>query len=166
MIVIGQVSKAQGVKGEIKINPYTDNINIFEELDEIFIGGKKYNIANAKFLCNGVFLKLEGIDDRNKAELLAGKDIFIPRDKANPLDAGEYYIVDVIGSEVSVGGKPLGKLVDILQYGAADVYVVKLPNKQKVMFPWLKAVVDKVDIENKTIDLVEEKFKEIAVYED
>ena len=165
-IIIGEISKAQGVRGEVKVNPLTDDLERFYDLEEVIVSGNKLVVEYAKVLCNGVFVKLKGIDDRNHAELLVGKRIEVERKNAVKLKEGEYFIVDVIGSRVTLDGEELGQLVDIMQYGSADVYVVKLPSGKSVMFPLLKDAINSINTDTKIIDLKRSRFEEIAVYED
>lgn len=163
-IIIGSVAKAQGLKGEVKIQPLTDNLDRFSELKSLFIDDMEYEIEYAKELVNGLFVKFCQVSDRTQAESLRGKKLTIPRQKAIALEEGRYFIVDLIGCDVYVGDNLCGKLKEILQNGSADVYVVK--GEKSFMFPALKDVLLSVDIENKIIKLDAKRFEEIVVYED
>lgn len=166
-IVIGKVIKPQGIKGEIKVDIAATDMALANKLTQVYIEDKIFKVECVKSLVNGVFVKLEGISDRNQAELLRGKNISIERDKMPKLEEGRYLITDVIGCDVLVDNNSVGVLKDILQYGAADVYVVKSTNGYKdFMFPCLKKVLAKVDIEDKKIYLNSEILEQIAVYED
>ena len=111
-----------------------------------------------------MFFKLDGVDDRNQAELLRGMQVAFEREKMPKLEQGRYLVSDIIGMEVIVCDSVVGTVADILQYGAADVYVVK--GDKNFMFPCLKTVLAKVDVENKKLYLNKEILEQIAVYED
>lgn len=164
-IVIGAVARPQGVRGEIKITPLTDDAHRFEKLRSVYIDGKPYEVKGAKVSQNGVFLTLRGVDDRNAAELLRNKTLEVDRKDAVK-KKGQTFIVDVIGCEVYLDDETyIGTVEDVLQYGAADVYVVS-QGKKKVMFPSLKRIFVSEDTDNKKIILKSKEFSEVAVYED
>lgn len=166
-MTVGKVVKAQGVKGEIKLDLNFDNNNEFIDCKEIKIGENLYDVESAKNLVNGVFMKLKGIDDRNAADVLRGKLVSISQANQPKLPKGRYYIVDLIGCKIYINNTEFGELTDILQNGSADVYVVKgSGNHNSFMFPALKSVLKNVDTDNKIIELDAVKLKEIAVYED
>lgn len=166
-IVIGKVIKPQGIKGEIKVDITASDKQLVSKLKEIYLDNVSYKVTSVKNLVNGVFFKLEGVDDRNQAELLRGMQVSFKRDKMPKLEEGRYLIADIIGSEIIVCEKTIGILDNILQYGAADVYVVKgINDNRDFMFPCLKTVLLKVDIDNKKIYLNNEILEQIAVYED
>ena len=164
-LVIGNIAKPQGIRGEVKISPLTDDTARFNRLKKVYIGFVMYEVQSAKVLPGGVFVKFKGVDDRNAAELLRGKDIEIDRDDAVKLPKDRYFIVDVIGCEVFKGDERIGKLVDVLQYGAADVYVIST-SKGRAMIPAIKRILIDVDIAQKKIILDKEAFDDLAVYEE
>lgn len=101
-LVIGEVLKPQGIRGEIKIKTYTDENTAVKNFRRVFIGGEEYKVLSFRTGESGfAFLGLRGVPDRNAAELLRGKEVEAERDDAPPLDEGTYYIVDLIGCEVS-----------------------------------------------------------------
>lgn len=166
-LVIGKVIKPQGINGQIKVELPQCDRRLFDSLDEVYLDNKLYKIVQKKCLVNGIFFKLEGVDDRNQAELLRGKNIAVDRVNMPPLAEGRYYIVDLIGAKIMAGGVVLGHLTDVLQYGAADVYVVKGEDGHKdFMFPCIKSVLKSVDVDAKIICLDSEVMESIAVYED
>ena len=101
---LGQVLKPQGIRGEIKLRPYTDDLERFGALSHVFLkNGKNYEkreVQSARVYKEFAFLKLEGTEDRNAAELLRGKKIYIDRENAAPLEDGACYIADLIGLRI------------------------------------------------------------------
>lgn len=162
-IVIGKVLKPQGIKGEVKALPITQDSLRFKELDTVFVAGIEYDIKSVKIRDDGVYLTLDGVDDRNKAEKLRNELLYVPRSKAIKLEKDSWFITDLIGCKVTDDkGKLLGTLTDVLQNGCADVYCI---DGEKLMFPALKKVLSSVDVERKEIILNSEALREVAVYE-
>lgn len=164
-LTIGRIAKPQGVVGELKITPLTDDADRFKSLKRVYVDGREYRAVKSRVLPNGVFVTLEGVDDRNKAEVLRDKDLQVDRSDAVALDKDRYFIVDVIGCEVFVGEEKIGRLVDVLQYGAADVYVIST-QKGRAMIPAIDRIVLLIDAQNKRILLDGQAFQDLAVYEE
>ena len=162
-VLVGVILKPQGIKGELKVRPITDNIERFEKLKTIYIDDIKLKIFNVRICADELFIFIEHVNTRNDAEMYRNKEIFISRDDVE-IEEGRYLIDDVVGCDVKFeSGKILGKLTDILQYSKVDTYVV---DEGKIMFPALDDVVLDIDIVKKVIKLNEKRFKEVAVYDD
>ena len=146
---IGIITKAQGIRGEFRVLPTTDDPSRFELLvgGEINVGGTLHKLTNARLQKNIVILKLDGIDDRNAAEKLIGTKISIPQEKSLPLEDDEFYIRDLVGLNAEdENGETLGKLIRVLHTGANDVYVIETPDGGgSFMVPAIKDVVVKVE---------------------
>ena len=150
---IGQIVNTFGIKGEIKVVPFTDDINRFDDLEKVYVKTKKdsklYKVENARYHKNMVLLKLEGIENPEQAELLKNAFLEIDREDAIPLEEGQYFIADLIGLEVYTDeGKLLGKVDDICNTGANDIYVVKDELGKQVLLPGIKDVIKEVDLES------------------
>lgn len=153
---IGVITTTHGIKGEVKVFPTTDDINRFDNLKNVYLDtGKDYiplEIEGVKYFKQLVILKFKGFDSINDIEKYRGKDILIPRDQAIPLKEDEYFIYDLIGSEVYTDdGNKLGILTEVLTSSANDVYVVKTEENKEVLLPSIKECILDVDINNKKI---------------
>ncbi len=153
---IGQIVNTSGLKGEIKIKPFTDDITKFNSFKTIYVSIKKelkeFEIEKVRFSKNMVFLKLKGIDTVEEAENYRNLYVKRKRDKDEKLEEDTYYIVDLIGCKVSTEDqKDLGEVVDVFSTGSNDVYVVKDELGKQVLLPAIKDVIKNVDIENKLI---------------
>lgn len=153
---IGQIVNTSGLKGVIKVKPFTDDITKFNNFKTIYISIKKelkeFKIEQVRFSKNMVFLKLEGIDTIEEAENYRNLYLKIKRDKDEELEEGSYYIVDIIGCKVYTDEqKELGKVDDVFSTGSNDVYVVKDEVGKQILLPAIKEVIKNIDIENKTI---------------
>ena len=153
---IGQIVNTSGLKGEIKIKPFTDDITKFNDFKTIYVSVKKelkeFKVEKVRFSKNMVFLKLKGIDTIEEAENYRNLYIKRKRDKDEKLEEDTYYIVDLIGCKVCTDDqKELGELIDVFSTGSNDVYVVKDELGKQVLLPAIKEVIKNVDIKNKLI---------------
>jgi 16S rRNA processing protein RimM len=162
-VTIAKIAKPHGVKGELKVLPDTFDDGIFKKLKSVFIDGKSFAAEYAKIANGYVILKLAGVDDMNAAELFRNKTVQIEKSRRLKLPDGFHYISDLVGCGVYVGERRLGTLADVLQNGAADVYVVD-GGDDEIMFPALENLLMRIDTDNKIIVLDEKRFGETAVF--
>jgi 16S rRNA processing protein RimM len=153
---IGQIVNTSGLKGVMKVKPFTDDITKFSNLKTIYVSIKKelkeFEIEQARFSKNMVFLKLKGIDTVEQAEDYRNLYLKIKRNKDEKLEKDSYYIVDILGCKIITDeGKELGNIADVFSTGSNDVYVVKDELGKQVLLPAIKDVIKKVDIKNKVI---------------
>lgn len=161
-LTVGIVLKPQGIRGELKVKPYTDTAEDFAAFRRVYLDGEEYRVLSVRTGGGAVFLGLKGVADRNAAELLRGKEVVIPRSEAPEPEAGRYYVADLLGCDiVTEGGKILGKLKDVRQ-AATDVYTL-FDGARDILFPVADGVVTDVDVENGTITVDEKRFYEVAV---
>lgn len=144
LLQVGAIATTHGVRGEAKVFPMTDDVNRFKKLKKVLLDtGRDYlelEICQVKFFKNMVILKFKGIDNINDVEKYKGKGLFVTREQAVKCEKDEYFIADLIGIKVSTDeGNLLGELVDVLQTGANDVYVVRISEES----PYLDVVSDK-----------------------
>lgn len=154
---IGHISNTHGLKGEMKVRPFTEEKKRYEELKKILINikdeFKEFEIESVRYQKDVVLLKLKGVDDIDAAEKLKNHYISIQREDAKNLNENEYFIADLLGSEVFENEDLIGTLDDVFTAGASDVYVVKRKGKKDLLLPALKSIIKKVDVENKRIDV-------------
>ncbi|MGI6152388.1 MAG: ribosome maturation factor RimM [Christensenellaceae bacterium] len=167
---LGRVLKPQGIRGEVKIQAYTDNLERFDYLEYVFRrqngGYSRVDVEHARADAQFAYLKLAGISTRDDAEALRGEYLFVDRAHAAKLPEGAFYICDIVGLPVFVEGEgEVGKVAEILQTGTKDVYVVSLKEGGKLMFPSVPEVFAKKDIPGGKIVLEKNKLMEIAVYD-
>lgn len=165
-LTIGKITRPQGIKGELKVSPLTDDNSRFLDLKRVYIAGSYYQVKKARLDEEDVYIYLEGITDRNAAETLRNKDVQVDREDAVKLEEGRYFIVDILKSKIYLDDEEFGTLKEVLQYGSADVYVIKTIDNKEAMVPALKTLIKSVDIVNKVIVLDKKVFGELVVYED
>jgi 16S rRNA processing protein RimM len=152
---IGQIVNTSGLKGVIKVKPFTDDITKFNNLKTIYIEIKNelksFEIEKVYFNKNMVFLKLKGIDTIEQAENYRNYYLKIER-KDEELEKDSYYIVDIENCEVyTEEQKLLGKVSEVFSTGSNDVYVVVAEDGKQILIPAIKDVIKEIDIKNKKI---------------
>ena len=159
---IGVITRPHGVHGEVKVYPTTDYPERFEEVTDVVIntpdGQIRTRVEGVKYFKNLAIVKFQCFHNPEEIRGLAGSDIMISRDQAQPLEEGEYYIADLIGCRVicaeesrCLPGQELGIVKDVLQTGANDVYIVETPSGEELLLPVIPDCILKVNIENSTI---------------
>lgn len=137
--IIGKIIGFHGLKGEIKVYPLLDDIEDFHDLDSIFIKNKEYQINDSRIHKDNVLLKLEGLEDLNAVEAFKGEEL-----EANlneDLQAGEYYISDLIGLKVLDQNKQEIGIVSNFSEGKQQIILIKLNQefavKSDLMVPFV-----------------------------
>ena len=153
---IGQIVNTFGIKGMVKVKPFTDDIRRFDELKTVYVekngNQTEYEIEEVKYHKDMVLIKFKGIDKVEQAEMLRNTYLTVPRDSVEKLEEGRYYIVDLLGLEVYTDEQVLlGTLEDIFNTGSNDIYVVKDKQGKQILLPAIQDVIKQIDIENKKI---------------
>lgn len=153
---IGLVSNTHGLKGEIKVRPYTESMKRFEELSKIYIESNnvktEYEIEKVRYQKDVILLKLKGIDIIEDAEKLKNHIISIPREEGKTLSENEFFIADLIGCEV-YESELIGTVVDVFSTGGSDVYVIKREKQNDLLLPAIASVIKNIDVKAKRIDV-------------
>ena len=153
---IGQIVNHFGIKGMVKVNPFTEDISKFKSLNSIFLEKEnrliKIEIEEVKYSKNQVLLKIKGINSIEEAEKYRGCYLKIARKDAKKLPKDTYFIADLIGLKVYTDeGILLGNVDDIYNSGANDIYVVKDEKGKQILLPAIKEVIKQVDLEQEKI---------------
>ena len=164
---LAQVLKPQGIKGELKLKPFTDDLARFSNLAHVFIKNKneytEYPVLSSRTYKQFAYIKLLGIDTIEDAEMLRNKFLYIDRENAAELPDGADYIADIIGCKVFDGEDELGEVDDIFNTGAADIYVIKA--ERPFMFPAAPGVILSRDVAKKIIIIDPKRLSEVAIYD-
>lgn len=152
---IGKIVNTQGIRGDVRVLPTTDEPERFSKLKKVLLDDSKsmteYDIENVWFHKGFVIIKFKEILDMNAAEKLKGISIKIDRKDALPLKDGEYYISDLYDMDVYTDeNKYLGIIKDIIFTAANDVYVVENPeseDKKNILIPVIKQCILDINID-------------------
>ena len=151
-MAIGRVLKANGVRGELRVLPLTDFPERFDTLGEVFLvekGCPARRVAVEKARRQGriVIVKLDGVEDRRAAEMLAGATLEVGRSEAVALPKRNYFVFDIVGLEaVTEDGRSVGRVKDVLKLPAHDVYVLESETGEEIMIPAVESIVIRVDL--------------------
>ncbi len=149
---IGKIINTHGIKGEVKVLPLTDDPARFEDLEWVYLSYnnqlEKKIIQSIRYQKNNIILKFKDINSIDEIEKYKSCMLVIDREMAVELPENTYFIRDLIGVEVRLeNGESLGKIIDVIETGSNDVYVIK-PNKgSDILIPAIKQVIQHVDIE-------------------
>ena len=145
-IEAGRIVNTHGVIGEVKIEVWLDSPQFFRSFKKLYTkAGEELKVISAKTHKGFVIAKLEGIDSINDAMRLKGKDISIRRSDA-ALPRGAFFLQDIIGARVvDENGAEIGKLVEIMERPASNIYIVK--GEREHMIPAVPEFIMSTDAE-------------------
>lgn len=165
---VGQIARPHGVRGDVRVNALTDDAARFRVLKDAFLeqGGTyaSITVSNVRLLPDAVILHLSGTDTPEQAERLRNAFLCVDRAHAVSLPEGAYFVADLIGCQTfDTNGVSYGKLTDVLETGANDVYEIA---NGKLLVPALKRVLSSVDTENGRIVFDAETLAEVGCFAD
>lgn len=147
---IAKIVAVHGIRGEVRCQYYCDAPEVLCGFDELYFGkgAEPVRIERAYPHKNVVVMRLGGVDTVEKAQALVGKLLYIDR-RDTELDDGTYFIQDIIGLTVKDAdtGEVYGKISEVYQNGAADVYAIRRENGAELLFPCIDEVVKMIDTE-------------------
>lgn len=163
-LTVGEILKPQGVRGELKVRAFTDTPKEVKKFGTLYVEDKPYKILSFREGEDNVcYLGLSGVFDRNTAELLRGKKLLGNRTDAPPLEDGRYYLADILSLSVETeDGEFLGTVKDVVSL-SSEIYTIEKDGKE-ILFPAVKGVVLKVDLDEKKLIVDKKRFLEVAVY--
>ena len=154
---IGVITGTHGVRGLVKVQPVTDDVQRFLELDEVDLvregeEPQRMKVSSARLHKQHVLIGFEGYEDINLVEPMKGAALYVDRAQAVPLQENEYYFADLIGMRVmkttEASPELLGELVEVMETGANDVFVVKREDGRELLIPSIRDCIRDVDVEN------------------
>lgn len=156
-IIVGKLGRKRGLFGEIYVTPDTDFPDRFLDLPSIFVKRKnewvQMEIAKATLISDRPVLKFKGVNTPEAAARLTNSDIAVLKTELVKLPEGSHYIFELIGCQLKdeATDEILGEIIDVEQYPANDVYLLKLPDETTVRFPAVKQFVKSIDIEDRQV---------------
>lgn len=149
---VGKIVNTHGLKGELKVQYYTEYPEDFEDFDYLIIEGEgetKFEIESVRSVKNTVLVQFKAFNDINLVERFKNREVFYLREDYDTLEEGVYFVVDLIGLKVIDQKKgEVGVLTDVLKNTAQDIYVIKKNDGSGVFYmPAVPAFLDRIDIE-------------------
>ena len=154
-IEAGRIVNTPGVAGEVKIEVWLDSPQFLKSFKRCFIDRREVKLLSARVHKGFLIVKLEGVEDVNAAMALKGRTVFIDRADAR-LPKGAFFLQDIIGAAVvDESGSEIGKLVDVMETPASNVYVVK--GEREHLIPAVPEFILSTDADNGiiTVHLIE-----------
>lgn len=156
MLEAGKIVNTHGLRGEVKVVPWTDYPEDFEDIEYVYVkrktGDEKLTISSIKYQKNNLIVKFSEIKDINEAEKYKNQVLYVEREMLGELPEGVHYIADLIGlAVVDENGDEIGKIADVFNTGANDIYDVKREGKKNLLIPVIDEVVKEIDLENKIV---------------
>lgn len=149
--MVGRIIRPHGVRGEVRVELHTDDARRFKQLAAVHIGDpstEPTEIRSAREHQGVALVSFKGFEDRDAVEGLRNQWLYIPIEDATPLAEGEYFLYQLEGLTVSDSdGRSLGKLVEVMETGANNVFVVRGP-RGDFLLPDIPDVVSEIDFEN------------------
>jgi 16S rRNA processing protein RimM len=151
-IVIGKISSAHGVRGEVKAQLFLDDPEFLIGVESLFLEGRpgrqKIGIKRLRLNRSQAIISIEGINDRTEAERLRGREISIPGEWLPELEEDEYYVAQIIGLTVeTIEGEVLGEVAEVIFTGANEVYVIRGGPRGEILLPAIESVVEAVEVQ-------------------
>lgn len=150
---VGVISSTHGVHGEVKVYPTTDDPKRFLKLKEVLLDTPKgympLKVEKVRFFKQMVIVKFGGYDTIESIQMYRQKGLFVPREQAVPLAEDEYYVADLLGMDVYLeDGELFGKVKDVMQSAANDVYIIRSLAHGEVLLPAIADCVKEVSVED------------------
>ena len=145
-IALAAVAGAHGVKGEVRLKLFTDSIDSLKRHEKLYVAGTRRRLLAVRENGKTIIARIDGVSDRSSAEALRGELVEINRSDLPPLAEGEYYHADLIGlPAIDRGGKPVGSVVAIENYGAGDLLEIEDLEGRRSLIPFRPGIADLED---------------------
>lgn len=155
---VGRVRRAHGVRGYVRFESLSGEIDHFPAMREVELRGcgrpaRRYRVESFRLGAPTLLMKLDGVDDRDAAAALAGREIWVDRRHAAPLGPDEYYVADLAGCLVRQEGRTVGAVRTVLETGAGDVLETVGAGGRTVLIPFRRRYVRSADVDAGVIEL-------------
>jgi 16S rRNA processing protein RimM len=156
MVIMGRIAAAQGIRGWVKVQPYTEYLDSLLDYRSWWIGHehgpwREVQVQQCEVHSKTLAAQLPDCTDRNAAEKLKGLLIAVPRSRLPQQSEGEYYWSDLIGlAVVNEQGTKLGTVANLLETGANQVLSVKCGDGE-ILIPFVATAIRQVDLQNRLI---------------
>jgi 16S rRNA processing protein RimM len=157
-VTIAKITSTHGLKGDVRIFPMISPPELLKKINYVYMKDDNHTIT--KYVIDKVrpykkalwLLKMEGWETIEQAELFKGKSLYLPKDKMPELPENSYYIGDLLGSSIiTEDGESVGELVDVLERGGSDLYVIKTTDNKELLLPVVREFVLSVNLNEKVI---------------
>ena len=152
--LVGKIINTHGIKGNVKIYPYTDDPERFKDLDYLLVGDefKELKIVDMFIQKGFVYVRFEGYEDINKILDFVNSNVYIYDKDRVKLPEDRYFISDIVNMEVhDMEGKLIGKVTDVIENLANDLFQVQKSDGKIFYLPARKEFIKEINLEQKVI---------------
>lgn len=156
LLEVGKIVNTHGLRGEVKVVPWTDYPEQFEDIEYAYVktkdGCERLTLSGVKYQKGNIIVRFKEITDINDAEKYKNRVLYAERGMLGELPDGVYYIADLIGlTVVTDDGREIGKISDVINTGASDIYEVKREGMKDLLIPVTDETVLDVDIDGGSV---------------
>ncbi len=155
---IGTVKAVFGIEGYLAVSSHSGEYEHYKGLERvILLQGEKRHVATIESVREtgrGILVRFAGFETPEKARTLVGSEIVVPREKAAPLAKGEFYATDVAGCDLVMDGKPVAKILSVVEGGLYDFFESELADGSVVLVPFSKEFIGEVDLPGRRVELL------------
>ncbi len=155
LVVVARLLRPRGNRGELAAEPIGDSKRRFDDLGDVFVGGRALSVESAWWHGDRLVLKFAGVDSISAAGELAGLDVAVTPDRRVPLDEGAYYVADLVGCGVveKGTGTPVGVVAGWEDFGGPLLLRVETGAGKEILIPFARAICVSIDPEAKRIEV-------------
>jgi 16S rRNA processing protein RimM len=161
LLAIGRVARAHGLKGELRVELFFDGSDALAHATDLWLSQKaetaeaaeKHVIEWARPVPRAFLVKLEGVAERNGAEALRGRTVWVARSALPESDDSEYYLVDLIGAKVTGPEGDIGTVIEIATHPSVDALVIETADGRKLEQPLVPDWILRVSVADKLVEL-------------
>ena len=151
-VAVGEINSPWGIKGHVKVTPLTSNPERLQPKQQVFVGDLALTITDAKIVGKIPVVQFSSFTTRNSVESLKGSLIEILEKDLPKLPENIFYIHDIVGLTVFTDDdEVVGEIIEVLQTGANDVYVIRPTNGKDVLIPAVESVIVAIKIEDESL---------------
>ena len=152
VVAIGRITAPVGIKGEMRVYSYADELTRFSDVESVLIDGKRFEVEGVRYQKGMVILKISGVSDRNAAEALRNKEVTLPREELWDMPEDTYLIDDLTGlAVVDEAGHPVGRLAEVISRSTQDLYRIEKESGGDFLLPAVKAFVLDIDMRSRVM---------------
>ena len=142
-ITLAAVAGAHGIGGEVRLKLFAESLDSLARHKDVLIGEQAFALSAVRAGGQGAIARLVGVSSREAAEALRGRLVSVPRTALPPLEEGEFYYADLIGLPcVDDAGTPLGRVVNVDNYGAGDLLEIARESGGRALVPFRAPAAD------------------------
>ena len=156
-IALGVIARPHGVRGEVRVHLFNPDSEVLAREQQVFVRREREDPRAVALISvrpgpKAWLVRLHGVETREAADALRGAELCVPRASLPELEEGEYYYVDLIGLKAFERGKPIGEVVDVLDYPSVECLRIRGADGF-LEVPMLPAWLDRVDLDRREVHL-------------